>query len=153
MSLRDREVACSASELQGLNLESCVWRAVSSHSSQHPQVVRLAQFSLYVHKCGLKPDSFHFFYFLKMKKYLYLWEIDITVLNQMSTLRGNHIFPDALSSDTYILLNIIITLNIIYWFHKIIRDLSYWIMFRWIELCFTKGFYQVHSLCWKHILS
>ena len=58
-SLRDREVACSASDLQGLNFESCVWRAVSSH---HPQEVLLAQFSLYVHKSGLKPDSFHFFY-------------------------------------------------------------------------------------------
>ena len=55
--LRDREVACSASDLQGLNFESCVWRAVSSH---HPQEVLLAQCSLYVHKCGLKPDSFHF---------------------------------------------------------------------------------------------
>ena len=29
-SLRDREEACSASDLQGLNFESCVWRAVSS---------------------------------------------------------------------------------------------------------------------------
>ena len=59
-SLRDREVACSASDRQGSNFESCVWRTVSSHSSHHPQVVLLAQFSLYVHKCGLKPDSFHF---------------------------------------------------------------------------------------------
>ena len=49
-SLRDREVA---------NFESCVWRAVSSQSSHHPQEVLLAQFSLYVHKGGLKPDSFH----------------------------------------------------------------------------------------------
>ena len=30
------------------------------HSSHHPQKVLLAQFSLYVHKGGLKPDSFHF---------------------------------------------------------------------------------------------
>ena len=30
-SLRDREVACSASSLQGLHFESCVWRAVSSY--------------------------------------------------------------------------------------------------------------------------
>ena len=60
-SLRDREVACSASDRQGANFESCVWRAVSSHSSHHPQEVLLAQFSLYVHKGGLKPDSFHFF--------------------------------------------------------------------------------------------
>ena len=57
VSLRDREVACLASDLQGLNFESCVWRTVSSH---HPQVVLLAQFSLYVHKSGLKPDSFLF---------------------------------------------------------------------------------------------
>ena len=55
-SLRDREVACSASDRQGSNLESCVWRTVSS---PHPQEVLLAQFSLYVHKGGLKPDSYY----------------------------------------------------------------------------------------------
>ena len=59
-SLRDREVACSASDRQGSNFESCVWRTVSSQSSHHPQEVLLTQFSLYVHKGGLKPDSFHF---------------------------------------------------------------------------------------------
>ena len=58
-SLRDREVACSASDRQGSNFKVCVWRTVSSHSSHHPQDVLLAQFSLYVHKGGLKPDSFH----------------------------------------------------------------------------------------------
>ena len=68
-SLRVREVVYSASDLQGLNFESCVWRAVSSHSSHHPQDVFLAQFSLYVHKSGLKPDSFHF---ICAKKYEYL---------------------------------------------------------------------------------
>ena len=57
-SLRDREVACSASDIQGLHFESCVWRAVSSH---HPQEAILSQFSLYVHKSGLKPVLFHFF--------------------------------------------------------------------------------------------
>ena len=45
-SLRDREVACSALDRQGSNFESCAWRAVSSHSSHHPQEVLLAQFSL-----------------------------------------------------------------------------------------------------------
>ena len=59
-SLRYREVACSASDHQGSIFESCVWRTVSSHSSNHPQDVLLAQFSLYVDKGGLKPDSFHF---------------------------------------------------------------------------------------------
>ena len=59
-SLRDREVACLASDRQSSNFESCVWRTVSSQSSHHPQEVLLAQFSLYVHKGGLKPDSFHF---------------------------------------------------------------------------------------------
>ena len=57
-SLRDQEVACSASDRQGAHFESCVWRTVSSQSSHHPQEVLLAQFSLYVHKGGLKPDSF-----------------------------------------------------------------------------------------------
>ena len=50
---------CSASDRQGSNFESSVWRTVSSQSSHHPQEVLLAQFSLYVHKGGLKPDSFH----------------------------------------------------------------------------------------------
>ena len=59
-SLCDREVACSASDRQGSNFESCVWRTMSSQSSHHPQKVLLAQFSLYVHKGGLKPDLFHF---------------------------------------------------------------------------------------------
>ena len=58
-SLRDREVACSVSDRQGSNFESCVWKTVSSQSSHHPQEVLLAQFSLYVHKGGLKPNSFH----------------------------------------------------------------------------------------------
>ena len=56
-SLCDREVACSTSDRQGSNFEFCVWRTVSSQSSHHPQEVLLAQFSLYVHKGGLKPDS------------------------------------------------------------------------------------------------
>ena len=57
-SLCDQEVACSASDRQGSNLASCVWRAVSSH---HPQEVLLAPFSLYVHKSGRKPHSFNFY--------------------------------------------------------------------------------------------
>ena len=63
-SFRDREVACSASDRQGSNFESCVWRTVSSQSSHHPQEVLLAQLSLYVYKGGLKPDSFHFISFI-----------------------------------------------------------------------------------------
>ena len=59
-SLRDQEVECSASDHRGSNFESCVWKTVSSQSSHHPQEVLLAQFSLYVHKGDLKPDSFHF---------------------------------------------------------------------------------------------
>ena len=66
-SLRDREVACSASDHQGSNFESCLWRTVSSQSSHHPQEVLLARFSLYVHKGGLKPESFHFFCCVNIK--------------------------------------------------------------------------------------
>ena len=61
-SLRDREIECSASDGQGSNFESCVWRTESSQSSHHPQKVLLPQFSLYVHKGGLKTDSFQFIY-------------------------------------------------------------------------------------------
>ena len=74
-SLRDREVACSASDRQGSNFESCVWRTVSSQSSHHPQEVLLAQFSLYVHKGGLKPDSFHFSHW-----YILEWDHSVTSL-------------------------------------------------------------------------
>ena len=61
-NLRDRKVACSASDHQVSHVESCVWRAVSSHSSHHFQQVLLAHFILYVHKGGIKPHSFHFIY-------------------------------------------------------------------------------------------
>ena len=76
-SLRDREVACSASDRQGTSFESCVWRTVSSHSSHHSQEVLLAQFSLYVHKGGLKPDSFHFYHNYKLQ----VVEIQIIVVS------------------------------------------------------------------------
>ena len=77
-SLRDREVASSASDRQGSNFESCVWRTVSSQSSHHPQEVLLAQFSLYVHKGGLKPDSFHFISFHTRSEHVikYKWKSD-----------------------------------------------------------------------------
>ena len=57
-NLRGREVAFSTSDRQGTNCESCVWRAVSSHSFHHPQELLLAQFSLYVHKSGITSHSF-----------------------------------------------------------------------------------------------
>ena len=38
-SLRDREVACSASDRQGSNFESCVWRTVSSQSCQYKHTI------------------------------------------------------------------------------------------------------------------
>ena len=60
VSIRDREVACSASDRQGSNFASCVWRTVSSHSSHHPPEVLLTQFSLCLHKRGIKLHSFHF---------------------------------------------------------------------------------------------
>ena len=42
-NLSDREVACSASDRQASYFESCVWRAVSSHSCYHSQEVFLDQ--------------------------------------------------------------------------------------------------------------
>ena len=46
-------------------------RTVSFHSSHHPQEVLLAQFSLYVHKGDLKPDSFHFIHHINSHKIWY----------------------------------------------------------------------------------
>ena len=89
-SLRDREVACSASDRQGSNFESCVWRTVSSQSSHHPQEVLLAQFSLDVHKGGLKPDSFHFWIAAATHnaKWVYVYFNWIPLL-----LQGCNVFP------------------------------------------------------------
>ena len=70
-SLRDREVACSASDRQGTNFKSCVWRTVSTQSYHHSQEVLLAQFSQYVHKGGLKPDSFHFLLHVLLTKIIF----------------------------------------------------------------------------------
>ena len=46
-SLRDWEIACSASDRHSSNFETCiwgVWKTVSSHLFHHPQKVILAQF-------------------------------------------------------------------------------------------------------------
>ena len=60
-SLRNREVACSASDRQGSGIKSFVWKARLSHLYLHTHNFLLAQFSLYmyVQKSGLKPDSFN----------------------------------------------------------------------------------------------
>ena len=52
------QVACSASDWQDSNFESCVWKRVSCHSSHHPQEVLLSQYCLHVHKGGLSPINF-----------------------------------------------------------------------------------------------
>ena len=100
-SLRDREVACSASDRQGSNFESCVWRTVSSQSSHHPQEVLLAQFSLYVHKGGLKPDSFHFFSPLNVTRRSRLWRPrPVKVETRVSTLNSRRASRCALFIHT-----------------------------------------------------
>ena len=86
-SLRDREVACSASDRQGSNFESCVWMTVSSQSSHHPQEVLLAQFSPYVHKGGLKPDSFHFIFSRHVACITKLWNKTIMMNKQRLPLK------------------------------------------------------------------
>ena len=98
-SLRDREVACSASDRQGLNFESCVWRTVSSQSSHHPQEVLLAQFSLYVHKGGLKPDSFHFIsrFTCKTQKFKHFCSLSLsTCSHHMVILKSQNKITDFL---------------------------------------------------------
>ena len=94
-SLRDREVACSASDRQGSNFESCVWRTVSSQSSHHPQEVLLAQFSLYVHKGGLKPDSFHFIYSDRIYQFTQFPKISIFASGNL----GRHLEQLKMSFD------------------------------------------------------
>ena len=61
--LTSRELLCNKEVRSWLRYLS------SSQSSHHPQEVLLAQFSLYVHKSGLKPDSFHFY----LQKYQILY--------------------------------------------------------------------------------
>ena len=77
MSPCSGEVACSASDRQGSKFESFVWRTVSSYSSHYPQEVLLAQFSLYVHKGGLKPDSFHFYFMCWLQACQLIYNLNI----------------------------------------------------------------------------
>ena len=79
------------------NFEYCVWRAVSSNSSHYPQEVFLAQFSLYVHKCGVKPHSFLFILhqqrlFPKHNLWFYIFQASTSIICQ-STLRWHHNAP------------------------------------------------------------
>ena len=53
-----RDSSPEAWDYKGSNFESCVWRAVSCHSSHHPQELPLVQFSLHMHKGSSKPHSF-----------------------------------------------------------------------------------------------
>ena len=76
-SERDREVACSASDSQGSNIEFCVWRAASSHSSNYLQEVLLAKLSLHVHKGGPKRHSFHLFLHIKLCSF-------VTIISRVS---------------------------------------------------------------------
>ena len=57
-SFRNRELGLRP---QGSNFKSGVWRAVSPHSSHHPQEVLLAQFSIYVYTDGLNPPIYSCF--------------------------------------------------------------------------------------------
>ena len=57
------EPPCPRGSVLGLRppgLEFRIMCALSSHSSQHPQEVVLARFSLYVYEGGLIPHSLHF---------------------------------------------------------------------------------------------
>ena len=64
-SLRDREVACAASDARARISNPVSGGQCHLLKSSHlPHEVLLAQFSLYVHKGGLKPDSFHFIFFV-----------------------------------------------------------------------------------------
>ena len=88
-SLRDREVACPTRDRRCSNFESCVLRAVSSHSSHYPQEALPAQFSLYVHKGGL--NLIHFFRF----PILYVtisWFILSTFSTFFSDFSGDNLF-------------------------------------------------------------
>ena len=78
-NLCDRAVVSSASDRRVSNFESCVWRAVSSHSSQHPQEVLPAQFSPYVHKGG--PNLIHFISFSELDGFGKLKAIYLCIFN------------------------------------------------------------------------
>ena len=57
-TLTDADSRCGAFATSACDRVNPYPSVISSH---HPQEVLLAQFSLYVHKGGLKPDSFHFY--------------------------------------------------------------------------------------------
>ena len=72
----------------GLEFRILCLKTVSSQSSHHPQEVLLAQFSLYVHKGGLKPDSFHF---ISRLAFLPDWPNRVRVCFNLRSPTGTHI--------------------------------------------------------------
>ena len=61
-SFNEMFLLCSLVKLQNCGERTlCVWRAVSFHSSPHPQEVLLAQFSLHVHKGWPRTPFISFF--------------------------------------------------------------------------------------------
>ena len=136
-SLRDREVACSASDRQGLNFESCVWRAVSSQSSHHPQEVLLAQFSLYVHKGGLKPDSF-------VKRHIIMGTIFSQLCHPFTSLFVRTLCPktDHLSGDHARLSNQVVSM---YFANSISSDVVCFHVSTTIRLCDPRIFFSSGS--------
>ena len=86
--------------------ETCVWRAVPSHTSHHHQDVLLAQFSLDVHKGCLKPHLFHFISGVWLSRTRtaarssllsgMVW-CDVTLFNLMANLSGLAVSPWAAS--------------------------------------------------------
>ena len=59
-NLRDREVACLASDCHGSNFEPCVWRSVSSHSFHNSHEVSWPNLSYMCTKVAKKPIHFIF---------------------------------------------------------------------------------------------
>ena len=84
-NLRNREVACSASDRQGSNFESSIWRAVSSHSSHHP---REAHFRIiYVQTIPIHFIFFNFDHWIWIFRYPSCW----LTIGRVSTRRWSYV--------------------------------------------------------------
>ena len=130
--------------------ESCVWRAESFHSSNHPQEVLLAQFHLYVHKSGLNHDSFHFTIITNFTNSLLI--IDVICIE--SKIYLNQTCASCSSLITFCIMHSLFSLVNIVNTHELVcltlwpPNYSIWI-FTHLKLCLADA---IHNFKWVKII-
>ena len=92
-------IVYSSLDRQGSNFDACVWRAVPLHSSHNPREVILAQLSLCVHKCGMKPRSLVYSFIHTLQENSHRFSTYITMFLIQPSRSRNFMNTDVVNTD------------------------------------------------------